>query len=151
MDVRENDTGTGSTSASTTAGVTPLPSGFYAFSGATSGFPFKSNTGNSFASFLLGAPDNATFTTLLEKYEPRWWSNELYVEDSWRATSKLTLNLGIRYTLETGGNTGSGFQIGVQSRRCRSTHRRSRRHYQSHRLLKPKRRNNWAPRIGVAL
>ena len=53
--LRENDT------------VYSQPSGVYNFSGLGTGFPFKSNTGNSFASFLLGEADNATFTTLLER------------------------------------------------------------------------------------
>ncbi|MGH7441807.1 MAG: hypothetical protein ACREKE_03940, partial [bacterium] len=70
--VEENDTGTESNGASTV----PLPSGLYTFTGDTTGFPFKPNTGNSFASFLLGAPDYATYTEQLEGYYPRWWSNE---------------------------------------------------------------------------
>ena len=104
--MRENDTGTESNSASTV----PLPSGLYNFSGTGTANPFVPNTGNSFASFLLGAVDTATYTEQLEKYEPRWWSHGFYGEDSWRVTSALTINYGARYDLEMAGNTKSGFK-----------------------------------------
>ena len=104
--LRENDTGTETQTASTV----PLPSGLYNFSGSGTGLPFTANTGNSFASFLLGAVDNATYSEQLERYEPRWWSNELYFEDSWRVKSNLTINAGLRYTLENAGNTKAGFK-----------------------------------------
>ena len=112
--VREDDTGTESNSPPTTTsniyGDVPLPSGLYVFSGASTGYPFKPNTGNSFADFLLGAPQYATFTQQLEPYYPRWWSNELYVQDTWQATSKMALNLGVRYDFETSGNTKYGYK-----------------------------------------
>ena len=96
--VRENDT------------VFSQPSGVYNFSGAGSGFPFKANTGNSFASFLLGETDSATFTTLLENYLPRWWSHQFFVQDDWRARNNLTLSVGVRYSYETPGSTKYGYK-----------------------------------------
>ena len=86
------------------------PSGVYNFSGAGSGLPFTPNTGNSFASFLLGAVDNATFTTLLTNYLPRWWSHQAFIQDDWRARSNLTISLGVRYSFETPGNTKYGYK-----------------------------------------
>ena len=96
--MRENDT------------VTSQPSGVYNFSGAGTGFPFKANTGNSFASFLLGEADNATFTTLLENYLPRWWSHQFFIQDDWRARKNLTVSVGVRYAYETPGNTKYGYK-----------------------------------------
>lgn len=105
--VREDDTGTESDSATSE----PLPSGTYTFSGITTAYPYnKPSTGNSFASFILGAPDYAGFSEQLEPYLPRWWSNELYFEDSWQLKPNLTVNLGIRYALELSGNTKNGFK-----------------------------------------
>ena len=71
MIVRENDV------------AVSQPSGVYNFATAGSGLPFTPNTGNSFASFLLGAVNSATFTNLLANYLPRWWSHQAYVQDDW--------------------------------------------------------------------
>ena len=81
------------------------PSGVYNFSGAGTGFPFMPNTGDSFASFLLGSVDNATFTTLQANYLPRWWSHQFFVQDDWRFHKNLTVSVGVRYSYETPGNT----------------------------------------------
>jgi hypothetical protein len=86
------------------------PSGVYNFSGAGTGLPFTPNTGNSFASFLLGAVDNATYTTLLANYLPRWWSHQGFVQDDWRVRSNLTVSLGVRYSYETPTTTKYGYE-----------------------------------------
>ena len=60
----------------------------------------RSATGYSFASFLLGGPDNAQ-----RNYNPstgvdiKYRYHALYANDNWKVTSKLTLNLGIRYEI----------------------------------------------------
>jgi hypothetical protein len=86
------------------------PSGVYNFTTAGSGQPNTPNTGNTFASFLLGAVSSATFTTLLENYLPRWWSHQAFFQDDWRATHNLTLSLGVRYSYETPAQTKYGFK-----------------------------------------
>ncbi|MBV9743192.1 MAG: TonB-dependent receptor, partial [Acidobacteriia bacterium] len=57
-----------------------------------------SETGLDFADFLVGAPSNFTQTDS-EHYYPRHKYLGAYVQDSWKATSKLTVNLGLRYEL----------------------------------------------------
>ena len=86
------------------------PSGVYNFATSGSGLPFTPNTGNSFASFLLGSVTSATYTNLLANYLPRWWSDQAYLEDSWRATHNLTLTIGVRYSYETPASTKWGFK-----------------------------------------
>ncbi|MCC6368228.1 MAG: TonB-dependent receptor [Bryobacterales bacterium] len=54
------------------------------------------NSGNGFASFLLGVPISGSMETtprmsLFQRY------NAGYIQDDWRITPKLTLNLGFRY------------------------------------------------------
>jgi hypothetical protein len=57
-----------------------------------------SETGIDFADFLIGAPSLFTQTDS-ENYYPRHKYLGAYVQDSWKATSKLTFNLGVRYEL----------------------------------------------------
>jgi len=57
-----------------------------------------SKTGNSVASAILGFP--ATFTAMNPQYSEDYFSMSLwsgYLQDSWRATPKLTVNFGVRY------------------------------------------------------
>jgi hypothetical protein len=54
-------------------------------------------TGNSFSDFLLGLPQNYTELAVQDN---GYWNNvswASYVQDNWRATHRLTLNLGLRW------------------------------------------------------
>lgn len=52
--------------------------------------------GYSVASFLLGVPDGATYRNVHET-EHGGWVDGFYFQDQWKATSRLTMNLGARY------------------------------------------------------
>ena len=78
-----------------------LPSGSYSFTTGGSGLPFTPNTGNTFAAFVLGSVSSATYTQQLWNRLTRWWSHSGYIQTDWKARPKLTLNLGVRYSLET--------------------------------------------------
>jgi hypothetical protein len=57
-----------------------------------------SNTGLSYASFLIGQNDKVSFTNYLQQeFGARFRPISPYVQDNWRVTSKLTLDLGLRY------------------------------------------------------
>jgi outer membrane receptor protein involved in Fe transport len=59
--------------------------------GATAG------SGNAVASFLLGYPASTTRSKYLVNPGLRNWETGTYIQDDWRATRWLTLNLGLRY------------------------------------------------------
>jgi hypothetical protein len=56
-------------------------------------------TGNAFADLLLGNISQFTQTSAQPKYYNRYKILEPYVQDNWRITPRLTLNLGLRLSL----------------------------------------------------
>jgi outer membrane receptor protein involved in Fe transport len=68
--------------------------GFSAFQ--TSNPESPGGTGDALASYLLGVPDNAGRRNVFET-EHGGWVDGFYFQDSWKATEKLTVNLGFRY------------------------------------------------------
>jgi outer membrane receptor for monomeric catechols len=61
----------------------------------------RSNSGNAFASFLLGAVDNASYNGLFVVPGIRYQYNALFAQDDWKVSRKLTLNLGLRWDIFT--------------------------------------------------
>ena len=79
--------------------ITSQPSGRFRFGGTE--LPFAPNTGNNFASFLLGGVVRADFTKDYATWIPQWTTNSVYFQDDWKVTRNLTLNLGLRWQFET--------------------------------------------------
>ena len=67
-------------------------------------------TGDPFASFLLGQPNNEQVTTF--SHYPRWIQNyyATYVQDDFKASRNLTLNLGFRWDVDTPRHEAIGGQ-----------------------------------------
>lgn len=81
------------------------PSGVYGFNGRlTAGYNANgaaiANTGLPFADFLLGRL-NSVDATVAPGYGRRIHYYAGYFQDDWRVSSRLTLNLGVRYETET--------------------------------------------------
>ncbi|HYI95362.1 MAG TPA: TonB-dependent receptor [Bryobacteraceae bacterium] len=84
----------------------------FSFSGVTAGLQPNGatvpNTGNTFAGFLTGYVSQGLFTQELTSWLPRSNINSFYIQDDWRVTPTLTLNLGVRYSNESPFNTKNG-------------------------------------------
>ena len=68
--------------------------------------------GDPLASFLLNVPDSADRRNEVSETRPGGVMS-VFVQDSWRATSKLTINAGLRYDLTFNPPYGTSKQIGV--------------------------------------
>jgi len=78
--------------------------GFTANRGSPRGLLTYSGTGiTAFTNFLLGLPANTVsyVTALRPPMDVYNWEHGYFVQDEWRVTPKLTLNLGMRYELIT--------------------------------------------------
>ena len=82
------------------------------FDGVTAGLlpsgALQPNTGNYFAGFLTGQVSNGEFFSELTSWLPRSSIHSFYVQDDWKLTPKLTLNIGLRYSNESPFNSKWG-------------------------------------------
>lgn len=74
--------------------------GTYTFSPFATSQPGVNATGNSYASFLLGAVNNASLSYGVP-YGIRSRYYGLYAQDDWKITRKLTINYGVRWEAQT--------------------------------------------------
>jgi len=122
------------------------PNGSFSFRASQTALPgaFESRTGNAIGSFLFGQAQAFSYTQFdyLLLVQPSTWAG--YFQDDWKVSRRLTLNLGMRYDLNT--------------RNRESQDRSSTLDLASGRVLagaaKPKTAldtNNLAPRFGFAL
>ncbi len=56
--------------------------------------------GNSFASYLMGVSNAALVRPILIPYYYRWNSGAAFVQNDWKVRPNLTINLGLRYSLQ---------------------------------------------------
>jgi Carboxypeptidase regulatory-like domain/TonB dependent receptor len=74
------------------------PRGDFAFSGNITGTPgYTSNNWNNYAAFLLGRTSTVAKSIQFEEMSGRENQYGLFVSDRWNASSKMTVNLGLRW------------------------------------------------------
>ena len=74
--------------------------GTYTFSSATTSRPGSTGSGHAFASMLLGAP-NAAAMQFGFPILARSQAYSFFAQDDWKVNSKLTVNYGLRYEVQT--------------------------------------------------
>ena len=123
------------------------PTGAFGFTTTGTNQQGVTNSGNAIASFLLGQVDNFQIDLQENKMRPRAKAEEYFAQDDWKLTRSLTVNLGLRWTLnfpstET-NNQGAVFDLGKQQLQYLGKDGFSRSARELH-------LDNFAPRLGVA-
>ena len=133
----------------------PSPTGQFTFnqvltnsSGAAGAPPaLASLTGNALASFLLGQVQNFTLDLQPRVLRPRAEFLEIFAQDDWRVNRRLTVNLGVRYTLNfpsvEKNNQAAFFNLGTQRLDYAGQNGVAEAARELHKL-------NFAPRVGLA-
>lgn len=70
--------------------------GVYNYTGYFTSSPGVSNTGFGTADFLLNQMNSASINSAVQLDMSRWYRS-VYIQDDWRMSRKLTVNLGLRY------------------------------------------------------
>ena len=75
------------------------PTGSFTFSNLLSDLPGAPNTGTPLASFLLGQVQQFSIDLQRDPIRNRAQFQEYFVQDDWRLSNGVTVNAGVRYTL----------------------------------------------------
>jgi hypothetical protein len=96
------------------------PTGAFAFTvtGTDQQTPTGTTGGNAIASFLLGQVDNFQIDLQQNRMRPRAHVAEYFAQDDWKLSRKLTVNAGVRWTLNSpsteANNQGAVFNLSTQ-------------------------------------
>jgi hypothetical protein len=120
----------------------PSPTGSFMFTNLFTDQPGVPNTGTPLASFLLGQVQTFSIDLQQAPIQERAHFQEYFVQDDWKASDRLTINPGLRYTLnfpstEINGQTAV-FNLQTQQLEYPGTS-----------PVRPLKKNNFGPRLGA--
>ncbi|MEP7306449.1 MAG: TonB-dependent receptor [Acidobacteriota bacterium] len=119
----------------------PSPTGQFTFNAVGSDLPGVANTGTPLASFLLGQVQLFSIDLQQAPIQERARFQEYFIQDDWKISDRLTINPGLRYTLnfpstEINGQTAV-FNLQTQQLEYPGTD-----------PVRPLKRGNFGPRFG---
>jgi hypothetical protein len=120
----------------------PSPTGSFSFNAIGSDLPGVTNTGTPLASFLLGQVQTFSIDLQRAPIQERARVQEYFIQDDWKVSGRLTINAGLRYTLnfpstEINGQTAV-FDLASQVLE-----------YPGTAPVRPLKKNNFGPRLGA--
>lgn len=96
----------------------PNPTGSFGFSTLFTNQSGVTNSGNALASFLLGQVNTFSIDLQRSTIRPRAHIAEFFAQDDWKAMPRLTINAGLRWTLNfpstEASNQGAVFNLATQ-------------------------------------
>jgi hypothetical protein len=120
----------------------PSPTGAFTFSSLFTDQPGVANTGTPLASFLLGQVQSFSIDLQRDPIQERAHVQEYFVQDDWKVTDRLTINPGLRYTLNFPSTEING-QTAVFNLRTRLLE------YPGTSPVRTLHKNNFGPRFGA--
>jgi hypothetical protein len=120
----------------------PSPTGSFTFNQIGSDLPGTTTTGTPLASFLLGQVQLFTIDLQTDRIQERAKFQEYFIQDDWKVSGRLTINPGVRYTLNFPSNeiNGQVADFNLQTRLLE---------YPGTEPVRPLKKNNFGPRIGA--
>jgi len=118
----------------------PSPTGSFTFNAVGSDLPGVANTGTPLASFLLGQVQLFSIDLQQSQIQERAHFQEYFIQDDWKVSDRLTLNPGLRYTLNFPSNEING-QTAVFNLQTQQLE------YPGTEPVRPLKKNNFGPRV----
>ena len=119
----------------------PSPTGQFTFNAVGSDLPGVANTGTPLASFLLGQVQLFSIDLQQGPIQERAHFQEYFIQDDWKISDRLTINPGLRYTLNFPSNEING-QTAVFNLQTQQLE------YPGTDPVRPLKKGNFGPRLG---
>jgi hypothetical protein len=120
----------------------PSPTGSFTFNAIGSDLPGVGNTGTPWASFLLGQVQQFSIDLQNAEIQERAHFQEYFIQDDWKVSDRLTINPGLRYTLNFPSTEING-QTAVFNLQTQQLE------YPGANPVRPLKKDNFGPRLGL--